>query len=103
MSKLQQVPADSVYSYSVGISSISKSIRQLSVRWIAGSMTLAVTLTAKPLSGDSLVPRPLFPQLRMDYITATWKEGLAHRSNFLVLTCLECYANYCVVISVVIV
>ena len=24
----------------------------------------------------SLVPRPLFPQLRMDYITATRKEGL---------------------------
>ena len=53
--------------------------------------------------GGSLVPRPLFPQLRMDYITATWKEGLARRSNFLVLTCFECYANYCVVISVVIV
>ena len=52
---------------------------------------------------DSLVRRPLFPQLRMDYITATWKEGLAHRSNFLVLTCFECYANYCIVISVVIV
>ena len=28
----------------MGISSISKSIRQLSVCWIAGSMTLAVTL-----------------------------------------------------------
>ena len=24
--------------------------------------------------GGSLVPRLLFPQLRMDYITATWKE-----------------------------
>ena len=28
-----------------------------------------------------LVPRPLFPQLRMDYITATWKEGLALGSD----------------------
>ena len=26
----------------------------------------------------SLVPRPRFPQLRMDYITATWKVGLTY-------------------------
>ena len=30
---------------------------------------------------SSLVPRPWFPQLRVDYITATWKEGLEECSH----------------------
>ena len=34
-------------------------------------------------------PYPDSQQLRMDYITATWKVGLAHRSNFLVLWILD--------------
>ena len=34
-------------------------------------------------------PDPDSQQLRMDYITATWKVGLAHRSNFLVLWILD--------------
>ena len=39
-------------------------------------------------------PDPDSQQLRMDYITAKWKVGLAHRSNFLVLWILECYAIF---------
>ena len=37
--------------------------------------------------GDStsLVPRPRFPQLRMDYITATWKVGLGFSYTKVVL------------------
>ena len=34
-------------------------------------------------------PDPDSQQLRMDYITATWKVGLAHRSNFFVLGILD--------------
>ena len=33
----------------------------------------------------SLVPRPWFPQLRVVYITATWKEGLEECSHPVVL------------------
>ena len=33
----------------------------------------------------SLVPRPRFPQLRMDYITATWKVGLGFSYTKVVL------------------
>ena len=34
---------------------------------------------------NSLVPRPRFPQLRMDYITATWKVGLGFSYTKVVL------------------
>ena len=34
-------------------------------------------------------PDPDSQQLRVDYITATWKVGLAHRSNFFVLWILD--------------
>ena len=49
--------------------------------WLSGELMdrplapwLSSELMDRPLAQLSLVPRPLFPQLRMDYITATWKE-----------------------------
>ena len=50
---------------------------------VSGTLRLPADKLRRLLS--SLVPRPRFPQLRMDYITATWKVGLGFSYTKVVL------------------
>ena len=87
----------------VGFARRREVIGKICISLFGATITFALSDFPSDILCYSLVPRPSIPQLRVDYITATWKEGLAHRSNILVLTCFECLCNYCVVICVVIV